>query len=410
MAVINSVNYRETCFPKQDLTRCPGRPNYESLHQMQLELKANAISVHSNLGGGNHGHLGLLMTDPQYTLIVNTPYVRPVHPGIFVLAGGETRVQADAFQCAHDETLRVFHEVRGVEQALIQQIVAAVDACYIISMRDRNTGQFTGNVLQVLQYLQNTYGTISPSQLAVFQKEVTEMHYDPVTPVDNIFNKIEDLLEYGELAHCPFTQLQAIALAYNIINKTGKFRETVKSWNRLTLVQQNWIGFKQHFRDAHLELQETGELTLEGAGYGQAALVEDIVTRLAAEMNLITSELPPAETTLEVPPAATANHSTTDTFLQQLITQNQEMMRVIASNANVAGGRGTPRTPRVSTGPRTGQPVLPIPARYNKYCWTHGRCNHSSTTCNSKAPGHKSESTMDNKLSGSTYGCTTAGA
>ena len=60
------------------------------------------------------------MTDLQYTLIINTPYVRPVHPGIFVLARSETRVQADAFQRAHDETLRVFHEGRGVEQALIQ--------------------------------------------------------------------------------------------------------------------------------------------------------------------------------------------------------------------------------------------------------------------------------------------------
>ena len=79
---------------------------------------------------------------------------------------------------------------------------------------------------------------------------------------------------------------------------------------------------------------ETGgaELTLEGAGYGQAALVEDIVTRLAAEMNLNTSELPPTETTLEVPPAATANHSTTDTILQQLIAQNQEMMRVCSDD------------------------------------------------------------------------------
>ena len=351
MAVINSVNYRETCFPKQDLTRYPGRPNYESLHQMQLELKANAISVHSNLGGGNHGHLGLLMTNQQYTLIVNTPYVRPVHPGTFVLAGGEKRVQVDALQRTHDEIIRVFHEVRGVEQALIQQIVAAVDACYIISIRDRNTGQFTGNVLQILQYLQNTYGTISPSQLAVFQKEGTEMHYDPVTPVDNIFNKIENLLEYGELAHCPFSQLQTIAIAYNLINKTGKFRESVQAWNRLTLIQQNWIAFKQHFRDAHLELQETGELTLEEAGYGQAALVEDIVTRLAAEMNLIISELPPANTALEGSPAATTNHSTTDTFLQKLITQNQEMMRVIANNAKVTSN-GTPKTPLVSTGPR----------------------------------------------------------
>ena len=78
--------------------------------------------------------------------------------------------------------------------------------------------------------------------------------------------KIEDLLEYdGELAHCPFSQLQAIASANNILNnKTGKFCETVKAWNHLTCVQQTWFDFKQHFHDAHLELQETGELTLEG--------------------------------------------------------------------------------------------------------------------------------------------------
>ena len=94
---------------------------------------------------------------------------------------------------AHDKTLRVFHEVCGIEQALIQQIVTAVDACYIISMKDCNTGQFTGKVLQVLQYLKNTYRTIPPRQLAVFQKEVTEMHYDPITPMGNILNKIEDL-------------------------------------------------------------------------------------------------------------------------------------------------------------------------------------------------------------------------
>ena len=111
------------------------------------------------------------------------------------------------------------------------------------------------------------------------------MHYDPVTPVDNIFNKIEDLLEYGDLAQCPFSQPQAIAKAYNLINKTGKFREAVKAWNRLTNIQKTWINFKMHFREAHLELTETGKLTIEQAGYGQANLVADIVSRLSAEFN-----------------------------------------------------------------------------------------------------------------------------
>jgi hypothetical protein len=111
------------------------------------------------------------------------------------------------------------------------------------------------------------------------------MHYDPVTPVDNIFNKIEDSLKYGDLTHCPFSQPQAIAKAYNLINCTGKFCEAIKAWNRLPLLQKTWINFKTHFCEAHLELTEMGELTIEQAGYRQVNLVEDIVNCLLIGFN-----------------------------------------------------------------------------------------------------------------------------
>jgi hypothetical protein len=407
---IPSINYRETYFPKPDLTRIICIPTYETLHQMQLELKTNALSVHSNLGGAAHGHLGLLMTDAQYALVSDTPYERPEHPGVLHIPHNATRVASDALKRTYDELLRVFHEVRGVEQALIQQIVTAVDEQYIIAMKNRDTGQFTGDIRQIFTYLQNTYGKISPSQLSQFEKEVAEMHYDPVTPVDNIFNKIEDLLEYGDLANCPFSQPQAISKAYNLINRTGKFREAIKAWNRLPQVQKTWINFKVHFREAHLELTETGELTLEQAGYGQANLVEDIVNRLSIEFNHQANMI--GETNNDPPPLCppvteNANHATTDTILQQVLTQNQELMRMLAANAGPTGGRRnrTPRASRPSTGPRQGQPRTPMPAYFNKYCWTHGRGNHEGPNCNSKCPGHKDEATMENKMGGSTYGC-----
>ena len=405
---IPSVNYRETFFPKPDLTRILGIPTYENLHQMQLELKTNALSVHSNLGGATHGHLGLLMTEAQYALVSDIAYERPEHPGVLHVPNNATRVAADALKRTFDEHLRVFHEVRGVEQSLIQQIVTAVDEQYIIAMKNRETGQFTGDVRQIFTYLQNTYGKISPSQLSHFEKEVSEMHYDPVTPVDNIFNRIENLLEYGDLAHCPFSQPQAISKAYNLINRTGKFRESIKAWNRLPTIQKTWINFKAHFREAHLELTETGELTIEQAGYGQANLVEDIVTRLTAEFNhqanMIeqTDTAPVIEETTNPPPAA--NHATTDTILQQVLAQNQELMRMLASPAPTAR-RDRPRASRPSTGPRQGQPRTPMPAYFDKYCWTHGRGNHKGCDCNSKAPGHKDAATITNKMGGSTYAC-----
>ena len=78
------------------------------------------------------------------------------------------------------------------------------------------------------------------------------MHYDPVAPIDNIFNKTEDLLEYGDMWNFKYYYPQEISKEYNIINKTGKFRESIKSWNRLPLIQKSWIAFKTQFWEAHL--------------------------------------------------------------------------------------------------------------------------------------------------------------
>ena len=73
------------------------------------------------------------------------------------------------------------------------------------------------------------------------------MHYDPFTSVDNIFNKIEDLLKYGDMKNCPYSHPQANSKAYNILKETGILRLSIKSWNGLPLIQQMWITFKTNF-------------------------------------------------------------------------------------------------------------------------------------------------------------------
>ena len=91
-------------------------------------------------------------------------------------------------------------------------------------MKNRATGQFTGNIHQNFSYFLTTCGIFSLIQLNNFEKEVTKMNYDPVTPVENIFKKDEDLLKFCDMANYPYSQPQAISGVYNIINKTGKFR------------------------------------------------------------------------------------------------------------------------------------------------------------------------------------------
>ena len=171
--IISAVDYRKTFFPKPDLTRTLVIPTYNYLHQIKLDLKFNALYVHSNLGGTTHGHIGLLMTNTNYATLSNFPYVCTVHPGILQIPNNATRVASYKLNRVYYKNLQVFHELCGVKQAIIQQFFTAIDEQYIISMNNRAVGQFTGNMHHIFAYLLAMYGKISLSRLNDFKKEVT---------------------------------------------------------------------------------------------------------------------------------------------------------------------------------------------------------------------------------------------
>ena len=89
---ISTVNYRRTFHSKLDLTRILGILTYDALHQMQLELKSKALSVHFNLGGRTHRHIRILITNTKYTTLSPVPYVRTRHPGILIIHNNTSHV------------------------------------------------------------------------------------------------------------------------------------------------------------------------------------------------------------------------------------------------------------------------------------------------------------------------------
>ncbi len=118
------------------------------------------------------------------------------HPGILNIphhANATTCHVTDHLTRTHKEQLRIFHEVRGVEQALMMQITNAINKMYIMSFKNRITGQYTGNILDVLNYLQDhQYGKILHSQLLAFaeqqEEEVTIFIFDPLTPAIKMYS------------------------------------------------------------------------------------------------------------------------------------------------------------------------------------------------------------------------------
>ena len=136
----------------------------------------------------------------------------------------------------------------------------------------------------------------------------------------------------------------------------------------------------------------------------------DLDTRNTEMMSIIQTALSHAsrapscdDTTLSdlTPAHHQANSVATDPIqleMLQLLRQMQQGMQTTPAGAapstSVPGYR---RTPNNATRPRKDT---------SKYCWTHGASNHASLECERRAPGHRANATLTNRMGGSSAYCT----
>ena len=73
-----TIDYASLYFKYKTLTPIQGELMHKSLKRLKLELQVNVSSVETDLGEGNYGYLGLVLTDEEYVSIPNTePFIAP---------------------------------------------------------------------------------------------------------------------------------------------------------------------------------------------------------------------------------------------------------------------------------------------------------------------------------------------
>ena len=77
----SGIDYKNTHFEFPELTRIHGQPTTACLITLKREVRTNASTVHTVLGGGHTGHLGMTCTPQVYATVPNSaPYQRPNAP------------------------------------------------------------------------------------------------------------------------------------------------------------------------------------------------------------------------------------------------------------------------------------------------------------------------------------------
>ena len=96
-------------FKVQSLPKIDGRPSYVPLDKARETLSRNATAIETLLGGGNHGHLGLVLKPAVYLVEAGVAFNVPASAGIFpTFAQGATERKKGCSRQLH--RLRARHQ------------------------------------------------------------------------------------------------------------------------------------------------------------------------------------------------------------------------------------------------------------------------------------------------------------
>ena len=427
MMSIRIPNVKEIYFPNKVLTPLRGQPTYESLKTLSKQLKANAASVPSTLGGGLYGHLGLIMSPQRYATLANAvPWVTPLPVPPFVAPLGATAAQLEAARDVWRESQYRFDLFQATEKALLAQVVESIDEQYMQSHLDNETAMFTASLQTILTDLSTNYGNVTPGHISSKQLQVSTMHYDLSMPVDTVFKAIGELGDLAEAGGSLISAEQMMDLAYLILSKVPILQQELLRWHRRPAVAKTWPNMLIHFRAAQRDLNSLPSVTdmFHQANGAMLTSMADMVTqRILDAYPPPVVEPPPVDPVL--PPSDTANSVLGSTaFMAQMAEYlatlnppapqqrfNRNHQRTNRNDRNHRNhGTGRPSYTATNNQSQSNTPfgrvgrasLAPIT---RAYCWSHGACAHASHLCNTQLPGHQPTATFANMQGGNTNGC-----
>ena len=123
---------------KETVTKIHGQPTSHDLTQLEKEIITILVNIPTTLGGGNHGHVGVIMDPVEYnTMTAGIDFVNPVNPGFYpanlaLNAAAGTRARAEA---EHKELINQFETFEGVRLGTKDLILEASTTVTLLDIR-----------------------------------------------------------------------------------------------------------------------------------------------------------------------------------------------------------------------------------------------------------------------------------
>jgi hypothetical protein len=271
---------------KETVTKIHGQPTSHDLTNLEKEIISILANIPTTLGGGNHGHVGVIMDQLDYnTMTTGIDFVNPVNPGIYpaglaLNAAAGTRAREEAI---HKELIAQFETFEGVKLGTKDLILEAVDNEYLSEIEHDTLGFLNQTPRQMIEHLLTRGGALDFADTKHLLSErdgewnVTE---NPQIYFNRVEKAIKGLIRNG--INSDLNERRDIALFQ--LKATGEFDPAVREWEAKPAADKTWANIKTFISAEYAKENKQNKLSAKhfkvNTMQEQAEATEELIAHL----------------------------------------------------------------------------------------------------------------------------------
>ena len=270
---------------KETVTKINGQPTNQDLTILEKELIAILANIPTTLGGGNHGHAGIIMDPARYLLTAGVAFTNPINPGNYpagipnnATQGARARAEAE-----HKELVKEYETFQGVIQATKDIILEAVDHEYLLEIEDEILGFLNLTPIDMLTHLRNRGGALDFADTKILLAE-RDGEWDASEVPQLYFNRVEKAIQGLTRAgiNSDLNERRDMALFY--LKASGEFDAAVREWEQRPAGQKTWQNIKTFISAEYAKENKQNKLTAKNFKANmieeQAEATEELIAAL----------------------------------------------------------------------------------------------------------------------------------
>ena len=259
------------------VTKIHGQPTNRDIDRLEDELIAIASNHHSELGGGLHGHAGLVKTVADYELMApGTPFIFPANPGVYP-QGPIPAAQRPQREAEHKALVAQFQTCMGASKGLKDLILKAVEEDFLLELRVVGSAYLNVTPLQMITHLRNRWGTMDYVDITALLAEC-DAPWNAAEVPEKYFNRLDDVRRQLARAQVQVDERALVAKVLKSFKDAGDYDPAIREWEARPAAMQTYANLRTVMNNEFTKLNRQDATTARATGH---ASVNNIVEGIA---------------------------------------------------------------------------------------------------------------------------------